>query len=357
MKDRLQAALTAIDPFLQEALADLPERSALGLWACPAAVAQRCLAVGGDVQLAARVDGRTDFLALQKLGVSPETLPQSLFSLSAEPSTSEALETVAIVLPVSSRELTLGLVAAASQRVQPGGTLLMAGTKDQGMDTVAKRLREKGIEVEKRSKAHAIALRFKIPGDELKDWLDLCRQVPFQDRNGQVWHTAPGAFSHGRIDRGTQVLRDHMPQLSKQVADFGGGWGALVPALFDHGATNVTLFEASALAVDLAKQNLSDRQEDQLTVQWRDVVAEDLGGSFDHVVMNPPFHSGKMTDKNLGATFISTAHKTVKPGGTLTLVANVHLGYEHVLASVFGNCEELARVDGFKILHAYRKRR
>ncbi|MEN0087886.1 MAG: class I SAM-dependent methyltransferase [Pseudomonadota bacterium] len=371
MKDRLQAALTALDPFLDdalEAMASDPENDgacpSIGLWECPGALARNCLAAVPNLTVSARNDGRGPHLAMVEAGARATLLHDALQSSGANHAApnvdandeSVDFDSAAIVLPVPSRELTFGLIAAASRNAAPGAPILMAGTKDQGIETVAKRLKERGINVEKRSKAHAIALRFTVPHDVLEDWMAPCQASEFEETADRIWVTAPGVFSHGRIDRGSLVLRKHMPTLSNRVADFGGGWGALVPTLLERGAARVDLFEESATALHLAKLNLADLPADKVAFHWHDLVAEPMGQTFDHVVMNPPFHTGKTTSANLGAAFIDAAHRALRPGGSLTLVANVHLGYEHTLAGKFGNCEQLAREDGFKILRAFRKR-
>ncbi|MEM1365700.1 MAG: methyltransferase [Pseudomonadota bacterium] len=360
MKDRLQSALTALAPYLEDVLVTNEIGvSRLGLWACNAPVAQRCLRINGDVAIVPRTDGRSEYLALEGMGLAPQPLNDVLLGGDGPDNrkeTGSALDDASLVLPVPSRDLSLGLIAAAIHSARDGAVILVAGTKDQGIDTIAKRLRERGIELEKRSKAHAIALRFTTAKALLADWLTPCLPSDFEAGDGRTWRTAPGVFSHGRLDRGTLVLRNHLPKLSAKVADFGGGWGALVPTIFKRGGAHVHMFEASATALHFARHNLADLAGDSLTLHWHDLVGEPVGQTFDHVVMNPPFHTGKITSANLGAAFIGTAHTSLKPGGTLTLVANVHLGYEHSLADKFGNCEELAREDGFKVLRAFRKR-
>ncbi|MEO0496422.1 MAG: methyltransferase [Pseudomonadota bacterium] len=374
MKDRLQAALTALGPFVDDVLNAMEihartagTRPSLGLWECPPALAERAIAKIPGLTVSARNDGRGAHIEMVKAGAQSSVLPSILHealsphlaanSASAGGVGKSGKDAAAIVFPVPSRELTFGLIAAASLSAVPGAPVLVAGTKDQGMSTILKRLKERGIEVEKRSKAHAIALRFTAVQGLLDDWLTACEPKEFESENGQMWTTAPGVFSHGRVDRGSLLLRKHLPELSRKVADFGGGWGALAPALLEKGAKRVDLFEASALAALLAKQNLAEIPDEKLSVHWHDLLVEQVDQTFDHIVMNPPFHTGKITSKNLGAQFIAVAHKALKPGGTLTLVANVHLGYEHVLAANFGNCQELARQDGFKILTALRRRR
>ncbi|MEO0636205.1 MAG: methyltransferase [Pseudomonadota bacterium] len=366
MKDRLTSALTALETMLPDAVSwdalsegvgsDEASGSSVrvGLWACPLEVAQLVKRFAPAAYLAPRTDSRTDFNRFAMVGLEAQSLRPDVAEL-VEQKTHAPRDQAAIIFPVSSKSLTLGLVAAAVEMTEAGAPVLMAGTKDQGMDSVAKRLRELGLSVEKRSKAHAVALQFSASHGQMSHWIEECRPSHFLDENGRKWSTCPGVFSHGRIDRGSRVLRDHMPALSGAVADFGAGWGALAPSILGAGADEVCLHEASAMACELARDNLQ-LEGDQVSASWCDLEAEGVNQTFNHVVMNPPFHSGKLTRSSLGGAFIKRAHEALKPGGSLTLVANVHLGYEHVLSDLFGQSEQLARQDGFKVLRAVRKR-
>ena len=77
---------------------------------------------------------------------------------------------------------------------------------------------------------------------------------------------------------------------------------------------------------------------------------------YQHIVSNPPFHEGVGTQYDTAEAFIMRSHKHLVTGGNITLVANQFLEYEPLLQKAFGNCQELAREKGFKILFARRTR-
>ena len=68
--------------------------------------------------------------------------------------------------------------------------------------------------------------------------------------------------------------------------------------------------------------------------------------------MNPPFHDGGAEDQSLGQSFIRKAAETLRPGGTLWLVANRHLPYEGVLKPLFRRVTSAIEGGGYKVYEA-----
>jgi 16S rRNA (guanine1207-N2)-methyltransferase len=72
----------------------------------------------------------------------------------------------------------------------------------------------------------------------------------------------------------------------------------------------------------------------------------------DCIVMNPPFHDGRVGDPKIGQSFIENAAQNLKRKGVLYMVANRHLPYERTLSKYFEDVEMLAEQDGFKVIKA-----
>jgi 16S rRNA (guanine1207-N2)-methyltransferase len=83
----------------------------------------------------------------------------------------------------------------------------------------------------------------------------------------------------------------------------------------------------------------------------------DHRGAYDMVVSNPPFHTTRDGNPDLGRGFIATAARILKPRGQLLMVANRHLPYEAELDAKFGLVEELPGSGAFKIIRASRPKR
>jgi 16S rRNA (guanine1207-N2)-methyltransferase len=165
-----------------------------------------------------------------------------------------------------------------------------------------------------------------------------------------LW-SQPGLFNWDRIDPGSQLLLDHLPQLDGHGADLGCGIGVLARAA-RHGTDHprITLIDIDQRALAMARLNVPG---DGVTTLWADIrTARDLPASLDFVITNPPFHDAGDEDKALGQAFITKAADMLKPGGVLWLTANRHLPYEATLKPLFETVDPIAQAHGFKIYAA-----
>lgn len=165
-------------------------------------------------------------------------------------------------------------------------------------------------------------------------------------------YSLPGVFNHGRLDTGTALLLENLQHInSGTVLDFACGCG-VVGAFLKKRSPAIHLYSSdiSALAAGSTEKTLAANQL-QGTVVTADGLPEHLP-LFDHIVSNPPFHTGIKTDYSISQQFISQSVAHLKKGGTLTLVANNHLAYQSLLSEAFGKVEIMARRDGFIVYQA-----
>ena len=80
-----------------------------------------------------------------------------------------------------------------------------------------------------------------------------------------------------------------------------------------------------------------------------------LSASYDVIFMNPPFHTGREKDIDLGRSFIRVAASSLSRGGTLLLVANRALPYEQALDQAGLAWRSVAENQSYKILSATRR--
>jgi 16S rRNA (guanine1207-N2)-methyltransferase len=161
--------------------------------------------------------------------------------------------------------------------------------------------------------------------------------------------TQPGVFSWDRVDPGTALLLQTLPPLSGAGADLGCGIGLIARAVLATTAvTKLHMVDIDSRAVDAARANITDPRAE---ITWADATRTELEG-LDFVVMNPPFHDAGTEDRALGQRFIQAAHKALRKGGTLWLVANRHLPYEPILEPVFKAVERRADGGGYKVFEA-----
>lgn len=273
------------------------------------------------------------------------------------PIAGEGKHEMALVLTGRHRGRNEAQIADALDRVAAGGIVLVAGSKDEGIGSLRKRVAGL-IELDGMSpKYHGLAFWFRRPNDA-GDLVAALRENNLGDVVEGRFFAAPGMFSHDRIDMGSRLLTQCLPDdLSGRVADFCAGWGYLAVELADRfpGLKGLDLYEADYESVEASRRNLGDVPRG-LPVRffWHDLLSEPVGERYDAIVMNPPFHQGRAAEPDIGQRLIAVAAKSLRKGGRLLLVANRQLPYEQTIREGFDHFEETAREEGFKVLTARR---
>lgn len=258
---------------------------------------------------------------------------------------------------------TLFHVALAWSLLQPGGHLVVSAANNLGGESLVKRIAQAGLPIRSThsyAKCRVVWLQRDDSGngpDAPADWLalDAYRTVP-----GTQLVARAGVFSAGGIDRGTQLLIESLPTPLRGVgADFGAGYGALAHHILttSEAITRLDLYEIEYKALAAAERNLAPWQGHvELNFEWTDVQRIGAVRRYDWIIMNPPFHAGRMALPPLGKAFIRSAAANLALDGVVWLVANRRLPYEDVLEACFADTATLAEGSGFKILRARKPR-
>ena len=249
---------------------------------------------------------------------------------------------LAIVCCTRSRQQTADLIAQASAQAD---LVVVDGQKVDGIEAHYKSLR-KLVEIEGNvTKGHGRLFWFSSAD------LSNLRTKP-QSFNDFI--TIAGVFSANAVDQGSELLAAALPEnLRGDVADFGAGWGFLSSTILNHPSViSLDLIEADATALEYAKLNIKDSRAN---FHWDDATA--WNGSYDSVIMNPPFHKGRLGSPDLGRAFITNVARCLRNKGDLWMVANRHLPYEHVLNQCFETVSEILGNSQFKLFHSSRPKR
>jgi 16S rRNA (guanine1207-N2)-methyltransferase len=248
----------------------------------------------------------------------------------------------ALVCLPRAKPLARAMIAQAADVTD--GPVIIDGDKSDGVESILKDCRRRVETGAPLSKAHGKI--FTLPADaEFADW----RGTESEIAGGYV--TAPGVFSADGIDPGSDWLARALPdKLGAHVIDLGAGWGYLAAQVLGRESiTRLDLVEADHAALMCAQRNVLDPRA---AFHWADATHWQPDSRADSVIMNPPFHTGRSADPDLGRAFIAAAARALKPSGMLWLVANRHLPYEATLAQRFKHVEEIAGDTRFKILQA-----
>ena len=256
----------------------------------------------------------------------------------------------AVVFLPRAKALARGLVAQAL--AETDGPVVVDGQKTDGIDSLLKELRGKAEVGQVISKAHGKLFVVSAAPDALAAWR--LPAAPLQVAGGFV--TMPGVFSADGIDPASQLLAQALPaDLGRQVADLGAGWGYLSAQLLARDKIETLhLVEVDHSALDCARQNVPDPRAQ---FHWADATLWRPKKALDCVVMNPPFHTTRSADPDLGRAFIAAAAAILAPQGRLFMVANRHLPYEPALAQHFGQVTEFGGDARFKLLAGERPAR
>lgn len=256
----------------------------------------------------------------------------------------------ALVQITKSRAGTLSAIAEALGHLPAGGLLMVDGQKEEGVEAIVKQLRA-AFEVDGvMSKAHGKLAWLHRPAElpeQVMDWI----ATPTETEDGYL--TAPGGFSADGPDRGSELLVALLPQISGRVADFGAGWGYIAAEVLAEQPEieSLDLIEADHAMLDAARSNIDDPRA---AFHWADITRFTADTPYDVILCNPPFHSGRRADPDLGRAFIMAAARNLTARGRFFMVANRHLPYEDTLKAAFGAGATLGELEGYKIYEATR---
>lgn len=273
-----------------------------------------------------------------------------------------------MVLPGKSKDEALAWFALAKDRLEPGGRVLVAMPNTAGAGRFEKELSKAAgniVSIQKHKCRAFHALLDEAGEAVFSAWRELggLREI-------SGFTVQAGIFSSDHIDPGSQLLADHLPaHLRGNVADLGAGWGFLSDAVLKRcpNIERLDLFEADARALACARLNLAKYRQEHLSsppcfsqdepeihFHWHDVTTG-LPGTYDAIVMNPPFHTGQATDVDLGRAFLKVAAASLRRGGKLLLVANRQLPYEAALEASGLAWRKTAEDRIYKILSAEKR--
>lgn len=254
------------------------------------------------------------------------------------------------------------VVNALLQRLQPEGRLVLTGHRQEGMKSLVDRLAAaegldlglsrhgKGLlraEVRRRSEMVAPVLADRGHG--------VLRELELEP--GLTLFTAPGIFGWDKVDAGSRLLVETLeqqgeelwPRPPQRVLDLGCGYGYLTVRAGRHWpgvelvATDSHAGAVQACAANLARQGLNGQ------ALLADCAAG-VAGRFDAVLCNPPFHRGFDMVGHLGQRFLQRSRELLTEEGRALFVVNQFLPLERLARPLFGQCRELARNRGFKVL-------
>lgn len=310
-----------------------------------------------------------------------------LQSISSLPENQNAFDAVLIELP-KGRKLAQRWLAEAFFALKTGGQLFLAGANQLGVQSVvqdAKTLFGPGAVLAYRKGSRilkwqtpeqkvppAIMSHPPIPGapvirsasTNFCPWRSTPGISPGTTHNLSIptpsgtllLHTLPGVFAFDKLDEGTALLLENMPDLSgKHVCDLGCGYGVIGIQAARSGAAQVDLLDSNLLAIACAQDNLAEMNLVNARALPSDVLSAVQGQHYDCILSNPPFHTGKGVDYQVAHEFIRQSWQALLPGGEIRIVSNRFIRYESVLVNYFPHAEIVVETNQYRIISGHKQ--
>ena len=223
-----------------------------------------------------------------------------------------------IVLELTkSKETNLGLLALAEEYLREGGEIIINGDNQVGVRNFLNNISNHWpaeITLIKKKGRIALYKKKKRLFAHWKKYQDFCM-------NKDGYYTRCDMFSPKEVDKGSKKLTSTFStKLFGDVADLGAGWGYLSKEALrlNDNITRVTLFECNYSAYIASKKNIDDRRA---TFRWASLEnIKKFNLHFDHVICNPPFHSGRPKDIGLLRSFIFHSSRLINRKGSVWMV-------------------------------------
>ncbi|MCB9678713.1 MAG: class I SAM-dependent methyltransferase [Alphaproteobacteria bacterium] len=245
------------------------------------------------------------------------------------------------------RDTLSAMLALAAAELVPEGKLWLYGANDEGIRSVSKQLRDSfdhDESVDARRHCRVVqASGVHAPRVSLRDF----RTEVEATAGGRTFRftTLPGVFAHGRLDEGTRLLLENLSvDAAAKLLDFGCGAGVVAAFLGERlGPT---------AGVDIDAWAIECAQAQPGTWVVGDGLAAAPEGLYDHIVSNPPFHTGKDTDFHVMDALITSAPSRLVKGGRLTFVCPSTAPVKRALDAAFSKVVLLADDRRYRVWEA-----
>lgn len=177
--------------------------------------------------------------------------------------------------------------------------------------------------------------------------------------NELVFNADNGVFSKDRVDFGTNVLLNSIPDFDGKslILDMGCGYGVIGLCIAKaYPLSAITMVDVNLRAVELVKENIIKNRINNANALQSNLYDElSSNDCFDVIISNPPIRAGK----NIVHGVAKEGYNHLKIGGKIFLVIQKKQGapsMEKCLFEVFGNVKTLAKENGYFIFESIKEK-
>ncbi|MDX2423962.1 MAG: methyltransferase [Amphritea sp.] len=251
------------------------------------------------------------------------------------------------------------VINQAIRILKPGGTLSIAGLKNEGIKTYldkAKKLFAGQMELSKLDKNTWMGI-LQSPGaadSELLDDQDYTQLREVASDEHFNYRSKPGVYGWNKIDKGSAFLISELAQFTERLAtppetalDLGCGYGYLAMNCAPLGC-KITATDNNAGALLACEENFRQHSING------DVIVADCAEQIDQryplILCNPPFHQGFSVEGDMTDRFLNAARRHLQSDGIACFVVNLHIPLERKAKKLFSTIEVIADNGSFKLI-------
>lgn len=169
--------------------------------------------------------------------------------------------------------------------------------------------------------------------------------------------SAPGVFSSDRLNEGTRLLMEHIPESKKSIdiADYGCGAGVVgLTALSQCPKASLLMIDESRLAIHSTQETFKRNNIDIKNVRFR--LANGFIGtdpeSLDLVLSHPEMMQDDLYNPWVAHQFMQHSHAVLRAGGRLLFVTSKEFPVMPVLEELFSSVEILEEEGNYRVISA-----
>mgnify|MGYP000477616964 CR=1 FL=1 len=267
------------------------------------------------------------------------------------PQFDQTFDTVVLFYPKSKEQLAFSLTQIKTA-ISSATQVFVVGDNKGGIKSLANHAEKLGLAANKLDNAKH-CLWFSLHGDFSALKHSQASSFTISVAGEQLTlHSLPGVFNHGKLDVGTALLLDNLPEITQgKVLDFACGCG-VIGAMLKRKHPAIELFSSDISSLAVTATELTFKANNTAGVAIAADGLPQFPKQFDAIISNPPFHTGIKTDYSIVESFIRESASRLSAKGSLTLVANSHLKYQEILQQAFKKVSIVAKANGFVVYHA-----
>ncbi len=275
-----------------------------------------------------------------------------------------------LIYRLSKEKAVVHHVINQSARVlKKNGQLIMAGGKKEGIKTYTDKATsylhsEKNI-IKLNRDIWLTALVNQHSDQPKLDDKNYSELTTIAEQDGLTFISKPGVFGWNKLDQGSSLLLEQMPDFMKRqsipedkqtgrVLDLGCGYGYLLANMKQFGFETLVGTDNNASAVAAIKATLAANQLEGEIIPAN--CADSITEPFDAIVCNPPFHQGFSVDNEMTERFLATTRRLLVSGGAAIFVVNLFIPLEEKAKKHFKRVDLLANNKSFKVIRLSGKR-